>query len=261
MATANLMLHCGAREVTVAELNAVSCPPAEGRWRPVPHGTVLQYATEALTEAGYQIDNLRLGLTRDDQRFFGALTLKTPLVSGTSLAVGLRSSTDKSLSLGFAYGARTFICDNLAFRADTVIAKKHTTFGIDRYREAICSAVGKLQQFRDMEGKRIRAMQQRIIDDHLAESMLLRLYQDEQILSPRSLPLALKEWREPSFVGLEEKSIWRLFSAVTCALNGRARTNPAAHLSATIKLGHLLEMKSETTAAVVPAEVAPNPAA
>lgn len=50
MAEANLILHCGAREVTVEQLQAVPCPPAEGRWRPVPHGTVLPYATEALTD-------------------------------------------------------------------------------------------------------------------------------------------------------------------------------------------------------------------
>ncbi len=241
MADAKLILHCGAREVSQEELNAVPCPEPEGRWRPVPHGSVLSYATDALKEAGYEIDNLRLGVARDNHRFFAALTLRTPLVTGTSLAVGIRSSTDKSLSLGFAYGSRTFVCDNLAFRADKVIAKKHTTFGIDRYREAICRSVGELQEFRDMESRRIRLMQHRIIDDHFAESALLRLYQDAKILSPRSLPLALKEWREPSFIGLEEKSVWRLFSAVTFALNGRAKTNPGSHLSATIRLGHLLE--------------------
>ena len=122
----------------------------------MPHGTVLTYATQALTDAGYAIEKMQLGLSRNDARFFGVLTLTTPLVGGTALAVGVRSSTDKSLSLGFAYGARTFVCDNLAFRADKVIAKKHTTFGPDRYREAICRAVGELEEFRGMEVERIR---------------------------------------------------------------------------------------------------------
>jgi len=35
---------------------------------------------------------------------------------------------------------------------------------------------------------------------------------------------------------------WRLFSAVTFALNGRARSNPGAHLSATLRLGALLDV-------------------
>lgn len=90
MAQANLVLHCGAREVSREQLALVPCPPPEGRWKAVPHVTVLDYATTSLKEAGYEIENVKLGLTRDDNRFFGVMTLKTPLVTGTSLAVGRR---------------------------------------------------------------------------------------------------------------------------------------------------------------------------
>src|SRR2546421_247517 len=119
MASANLMLHCGAREVTRSELDAVPCPKPDGRWFPVPHGTT-------------------------------------------------------------------------------------------RYQEAICKAVSELSDFRRQEAERIRRMQQRIVSDHFAEAFLLRAYQDEGILSPQSLPVALKEWREPSFEDFGEKNLWRL---------------------------------------------------
>src|SRR5437868_5604471 len=104
MAEANLVLHCGAREVTRVELDAVPCPQPEGAWRPVPHGVVLNHALKALLDAGYEVEKMQLGVSRGDARFFGTLTLRTAVLSGTALAVGLRSSTDKSLSLGFAYG-------------------------------------------------------------------------------------------------------------------------------------------------------------
>jgi hypothetical protein len=245
MAEATLVLHCGGREVTRDELALVPCPQPEGRWRPVPHCEVLDYATTALQEAGYEIDNLRLGLTRDDQRFFGVMTLRTPLVTGTALAVGLRSSTDKSLALGFAYGSRTFVCDNLAFRSQKVVNKKAHDVRPRSLPGSHLQNIGELPQFRDMEADRIRRMQTTIIDDHFAESALLKMYQDYKILSPQTLPVALQEWREPQFHGLEERSVWRLFSAVTFALNGRAKSNPAAHLSATIKLGHLLQVDGQ----------------
>ena len=58
MSDAKLMLHCGAREVTREQLDLIPCPPAEGRWRPVPHGTVLTYATQALADAGYAIEKM-----------------------------------------------------------------------------------------------------------------------------------------------------------------------------------------------------------
>src|SRR5213078_4862309 len=114
-----------------------------------------------------------LGLTRDDARFFGTLLLKSALVSGVSLAVGLRSSLDKSISLQWCCGHRVTVCDNMAFRSELVIARKHTKNGVLRYQEAICKAVSGLASYREQEGHRIRSMQQRIIDDHFAESFLL----------------------------------------------------------------------------------------
>ena len=62
-ANAKLILHCGAREVTRDQLDRVPCPAAEGRRKPVPHGTVLTYVTQALMDAGYQIEKLHLGLS------------------------------------------------------------------------------------------------------------------------------------------------------------------------------------------------------
>ncbi len=240
MADAKLMLHCGAREVTRTQLNAVPCPAAEGKWKPVPHGTVLDYAERALIDAGYQIDKMELGLSRSDARFFGTLTLRSDVASGVSLAVGLRSSLDKSISLQWCCGARVFVCDNLSFRSEQVIARKHTINGVTRYQEAICKAVSGLASYREQEGQRIRTMQQRIIDDHFAESFLLRAYQDEGLLSPRTLPVALNEWRKPAFEEFNQRTVWTLFNSVTFALGDRVRSNPQAHAAATIRLGSLL---------------------
>src|SRR4051812_4150873 len=96
---AALVCHRGARLVTREELARVPCPPADGRWRPVPHADVLAHAAHALADAGYGVERESLALSRDDARFFGTLTLRTPLADGVHLAVGLRSSTDKSISL------------------------------------------------------------------------------------------------------------------------------------------------------------------
>jgi hypothetical protein len=238
--SANLMLHCGAREVSREQLALVPCPPAEGRWRPVPHLTVLDYAEKALTDAGYGVEKVHLGLSRDDARFFGTLTLKSPLASGVSLAVGLRSSTDKSISLQWACGSRVFVCDNLAFRSEKVIARKHTTNGVLRYQEAICRAVAELPSYQEEESRRIAAMKNRLLPDENALAFLLRAYQDEGILSPRTLPIALKEWRTPSFEEFSDRTSWSLFNAVTFALGDRARTSPQMHAALTIKLGALL---------------------
>ena len=110
VANATLICHRGAPEVTREELARVSCPSPEGNWRPVPHVEVLGHAEQALTDAGYGIDRTSLALSGDDARFFGTLTLRTPLSDGVNLAVGLRSSIDKSLALGWCSGSRVFVC-------------------------------------------------------------------------------------------------------------------------------------------------------
>lgn len=246
MATANLALHCGAREVSVEELRQIPCPEAEGRWRPVPHGTVLDYATTALTSAGYEVQSQRLGLSRENARFFGTLILRSPVSIGVSLAVGIRSSIDKSISLQWCCGHRVFVCDNMAFSSSKVIARKHTTNGVLRYQEAICQAVGELEQYREIESQRIKRMIHTHMTNEQAESFLLKAYMDEKILSPQTLPLALKEWREPSFdYAGEPYSAWYLFNAVTYALSERLKTNPQAHAAATIRLGGLLEVQND----------------
>src|SRR4051812_1193959 len=122
VANATLICHRGAREVTREELARVACPLPEGNWRPVPHADVLAHAEGALTAAGYGIERLSLALSGNDARFFGTLTLRSPVADGVDLAVGLRSSIDKSISLQWCCGSRVFVCDNLAFSAQTMIA-------------------------------------------------------------------------------------------------------------------------------------------
>ena len=249
MAQAAMTLHKGGREVSLEELTAVPCPEPSGIWRPVPHSTVLKYAKQALQGAGYEIEKMRLGLSSDDQRFWGTMVLQNRVVQGVSLAVAIASSLDKSLSLRWGYGHNVWICDNGAWSTQKTIARKHTTHAVDRYLEAIQRCVGELEQYREVESERINRMITRECTDYMAESFLLRCYQDEGILSPRNLPVALKEWREPSFHDFDQKNVWRLFNACTFALQPR-RSNPQAHASATIRLGHLLADEAPTASVV-----------
>jgi len=240
VANATLLCQRGAREVTREELSFVPCPPPQGRWHPVPFHTVLEYAERALTDAGYRIAKSALALSRRDGRFFGTLTLDCPLGSGADLAVGIRSSHGQSLALGWCCGQRVFVCDNLAFSSAKVISRKHTAHGVQRYQEAISRAVSELADYREFEAYRIRQMQRLELTDGQAESVLLRAF-EAGIISPHALPVAIREWRKPSFPDFEEfKNAWRLYNALTFALGKRARTNPQAHVHATIRLGALV---------------------
>jgi hypothetical protein len=247
-ATAVMTLHCGAREVTRDELAVVPCPQAEGRWKPVPHATVLDFAVKGLTDAGYGIKKLKLGLSRNDQRFWGTLVLESNIVHGVSLAVAVASSIDKSISLRWGYGHNVWVCDNGAWSMEKTIARKHTTNGVLRYQEAIVKAVTDLEQYRQVEEERIKRLAAWEIDDTKAESLLLRCY-EAKILSPQTLPVALNQWRRPDYPDFEPRTAWSLYNAVTYALNDRQKRNPQAHAHATVRLGSVLALSEPATAA------------
>jgi hypothetical protein len=153
-----LMLHSGGRLCSEQELRAIPAPPPEGRWHPVAHACVLDAVVSTLEGAGYRIQDRKLAVAREGKRFFGTLDLATPLAGGVALAVGIRNSTDKSFPLGFCAGARVFVCDNLAFRSELLVRRKHTRFGQVRFQNAIADAVQSLASFKQAEECRIGRM-------------------------------------------------------------------------------------------------------
>src|SRR5207249_123178 len=114
-------------------------------------------------------------------------------------------------------GNRVFVCNNLAFRSELLIRKKHTRFGRERFAVAIGDAVAQLQHFQVSETQRIERFQATHIPDVDVESIILRAL--EQGLVPSRLVLTvLGEWRSPSFEDFRPRTLWSLENAFTTAL-------------------------------------------
>jgi hypothetical protein len=249
MVASNLVLHRGARPVTLAELHDFKAPPPEGRWYPLGHGRGVEAVNATLREAGYDIRNQRFGVSREGHRFFGTLDLGTPIASGVTLAVGIRNSTDKSFPLGFCAGSRVFVCDNLAFRSDLLVRRKHTVNGERNFVRAISGAVTSLTNFKDAEGARIRRLLYAEVSDDVADALILRAY-ERGIVSARDLPKVLHEWRNPAFDEFKPRTAWSLLNAFTSALRERSVNQPAQFAVQTIRLNGLLDQKSEGSSAL-----------
>jgi len=239
MASSELVLHRGARLVERSELETVHAPPPTATWFPLSHASVLDRVSSTLAEAGFQIQGTRLALSADNARFFASLDLTAPIAAGVGLCVGARNSTDKSFPISFCAGHRVFVCDNLAFRSEITVARKHTRFGETRFSEAICRAVGSLHQFQETEATRIKMFQETILPEEWASHLLLKAY-ERRLVSHYSLPAVLKEWREPSFEEFRPRTLWSLMNAFTSALRERQKTNPQEFASVTIRLQDLL---------------------
>jgi hypothetical protein len=238
MTQATLYNHKGAREVTIDELSLIEAPPATDTWFPLKHSTVLDTVAETLTGSGFVLDAMQLSVARDNQRFFGTLRLKNRIAEGVSLAVGLRNSTDKSFPIGFCVGERVFVCDNLAFASEIVIARKHTRFGQTRFNEAVSQAVLGLHQYQITAAERIARLQQWELPAETADSLMLRAY-ETGIVGARLLPGVLKHWREP-ITDFAPRTGWSLLNAFTSALKERQRLSPQEAAMQTIRLQRLL---------------------
>ena len=239
MAESNLVLHRGARRVSPEELQQYQAPPPEGRWFPLSHGQVLAVVARTLTEAGYAIVKQQLGVMRDGSRFFATLDLASPVAEGVSLAVGIRNSVDKSFPLGFCAGSRVFCCDNLAFRSELLVRRKHTIHGERDFTKRISEAVGSLDGFREQEAARTERLGRTGLDEDLADALMLRAF-ERGIVGARELPRVLQQWRNPPFEEFRPRTAWSLLNAFTGAMKERARSQPHAYAMQSMRLHAML---------------------
>jgi hypothetical protein len=235
----DLMLHAGGRLVALDELRACKTPPPEGRWHPVSHALVLDTVKETLRGAGYTVKSEQYALARHDARFFGVLNLETPLAAGVGLSVGVRNSVDKSFPLGFAAGSHVFCCDNLAFRAELLVRRRHTVNGMKAFGTAIGGAVASLTSFREAEELRIRRMAETELTPAAASHVILTAFR-RGIISGLQLPRVCEAWEGPRHEEFRPRTAWSLFNAFTEILKPRAVAAPQAFVAQTIRLNGLM---------------------
>lgn len=235
-----LVLHRGARSVSLDELREVHPPAPVGRWHPIAHARVVDVVTQAIGEAGYAVRRSQFGLTPDGHRCFGTLDLDSALAHGVGLSVGVRNSSDKSFPLGFCAGSRVFCCDNLAFRAELLVKRKHTRHGEQRFVAAIAGAVASLKAFREVEAERIERFARTEVSPDLADALILRAF-ERGMIGARELPRVIREWRSPAHAEFQPRTVWSLFNAFTGGLKERCLARPAEYAVQTMRLNGLLD--------------------
>jgi hypothetical protein len=254
----DLMLHAGGRLASLDELRACKTPPSSGRWHPVSHLRVLESVKETLHGAGYRVQSEKYALARSDARFFGVLDLTTPLAQGVALSVGVRNSVDKSFPLGFAAGSRVFVCDNLAFRSELLVRRKHTIHGMRAFGTAIGSAVASLSSFQETEEHRIRLLAERELTPQQASHIILTALR-RGIISSLQLPKVCQAWEEPPHEDFKPRTAWSLFNAFTEAMKERAVTAPQSFVAQTIRLNGLILPESPPDGPPCPSSGVPRP--
>src|SRR6476620_10155350 len=219
----NLMLHCGAVNVSRSAVEKAATPKASPTWVPVPHRRFLEQVESTIVGNGLTIVNQAHALWNEGLRYFGLLEV----ANGEShddygLVIGLRNSHDKSFPAAIAMGSCVFVCDNLSFGGEVTIARRHTRFIERDLPRIVHTAVGRLADMRGQQDERIRTYKETELSDPTAHDLVIRAV-DANVLPVTQVPEVLQEWRTPSHdeFTVDGKTLWRFHNAMTHVWKGR----------------------------------------
>lgn len=225
-----LILHCGAREVNLGVLEQVRTPEPTASHFPIPHIQLVTEAVNSLQGLGYQVESSRFALSRDDQRFFGLLEFNFPVPSGNyRTLVGLRNSHNKEWSAALAGGQRVFVCDNLSFTGEFVLARKHTRHIVRDLPVLMGRAVDSVCRQLAEDNDRFDRWREICVTDRTAESVILRAAHLRAIPVRKTLT-ALAEWRSPAHEEFRPRTAWSLFNAFTESMKPDSKESDGLHV-------------------------------
>jgi hypothetical protein len=238
----NLYLHCGGARVEREALESVTTPEAEGRWQPIAHATLADQVRRGLEDAGMQILTEAHALNRGGAQYFGLMQVA---IDGRDhddwgTVVGLRNSHDKRFPAALAMGNALFVCDNLAFSGDVVLARRHTTNILRDLPQVTARAVGQLGDFAGLAERRAANYRNREMGNIEAHDLIVRAL-DAGAITTTMVPKVLGQWRAPIHSEFRDRNLWSLYNAFTETLKGGLlklpRRSEALHgvLDATVK--------------------------
>lgn len=212
----SMMLHCGANAATMEEVEHVVTPSPTDTWHPIPHHLLIQRTVAALTETGWNIKKAEFGLWGDEGEMMFALM---NLTNGHQhddygVSIGLRNSHNKRFCAGLAMGSNVFICDNLAFSAEVVFARKHTSRIMADLERLVFETVGKMAEAKRLQDERIAAYKLVAFTNAVVHDILIRSV-DAKVMANSYIAKVLQEWREPRHEAFEPRTAWSLFNSFT----------------------------------------------
>ena len=120
----------------------------------ISHGFLIEETKKKLDANGFDVVNENHNLARFGQRYFGLMQVQdrnSPENPDRATVVGLRNGHDKCFPAGIMAGDAPFVCSNLIFNNEIVIARRHTK-NIDNVNVAgnifhkIANAIGQLRE-------------------------------------------------------------------------------------------------------------------
>ena len=211
----SLVLHRGGWSAGMPELQAVPVPEATDSYVPVPYSRFVEEVKLQLPRFGLWLSREEYGLASGGRQMFGVMSCRNGRAdSDYCLAIGLRSSYDRSLSVGLVAGTRVFCCDNLAFSGEVQAARKHTVNVLRDLPDMVYRMLGAVSRERPRLDGEVQAMKDRLLSTPEAHHLLIEALRNRALTAAR-LTRVLREWEHPRHEEFEPRSAWSLLNAFT----------------------------------------------
>jgi len=217
---AELMLHCGAESATWDQVCNAPMPDATKSYSPVPYKDMVEMTMErnfkefliAPEDQEWSFGLYDRGVK--GSRFFAVCRLRLEH-EDWGLAQGLRGSTDRSMSNGFAAGGSVFVCDNLCFSGSSItISRKHTGDAYNDFRKMLFTGIAdSVHGYESVSADLTSLKSVGCGDDRGYE--LLGLALGHNVLAKQEVTVALEEWKKPSHEEFSERNMYSLYNSFT----------------------------------------------
>jgi len=230
-----LTLHRGGWSATSADLASVPVPDETPSYVPVPYGRLIEEVKLHIPRFGLQVEDERYALAREGNQLFGVLTCRNGHVDDWGLAIGLRSSYDRSLAVELVAGSRVFVCDNLAFHGETQRSRKHTVNVFRDLPDLIYRMLSDVSSMKDKMAQEIATMKITELSDQRAHDIMVRAIKAGALPASR-LPKVLAYWEGTDSSDFQSRTAWTLFNSFTALA---AQQSPAMQMDSTLRLTRL----------------------
>lgn len=226
----------------ISAIEAVECPKGDGRWHPISHRNARTLTLEAVERSGLKVTEERYALAGNkktgsgDTRMFGELILgggNLAVPDDFRMALGLRNSVDKTISLNLCGGENVMVCGNMCFFGEFMTRRKHTTNIMAEIPSMMDEAISTY-----MKGFINRTIEV----GHWKETELSQGDVDHVVLecwrngafSPNMIPKIMDQWNTPKHPEFKPRTVWSLHNAFTEAHKNRPG-DPNSNADASIK--------------------------
>ncbi|HXC67588.1 MAG TPA: DUF932 domain-containing protein [Nitrospiraceae bacterium] len=235
-----LMLHAGGWNASKADLAAVPVPDPTDSYHPVPYGRFVEEVELHLPRFGLKVQSEAFGLAREGGQMFGVLTCTNGHnAKDYALAVGLRNSYDRSLSVGLVTGTRVFCCDNLAFSGEVRMQRKHTANVFRDLPDLIYRMLTQVSSMRERIRDEVADMKARAMTPERAHHLMVEAVKGG-VLAASRLPKVLEAWEKPKHDEFASRSAWSLFNAFTEVQKDQS---PRVQIDSSLRLSSLFRAK------------------